>query len=599
MRVNAQTSDIASARAQASRDPLRPTAPDGWSPDKIVAVASKHRGGFLGTALNSVSASTFEHPGQRLSVAQVDELAPFFATKFGLDEEYVREELAKVYLYTGGPSVPGKAMTVGHHIFMPTEESLQAILTPNGKRWLTHELAHTMQFLAYNEASPHSFLADYITSMVISRNPTTPGTEKGPPVWGALFTGIRATGHNEKAIGQPASSFRENLTSTLLPATLVSIPLSLTFSGALAAARATTGRALFGSASPLLAMLGTIAAPAISGAALGSLDERLGEKSLIASATLGGGITAATLWFGGALAPKQSQAFTHIGQKLGRGTSFAAVAAAVISGAAIGLASANLSKNTASGWSSNSQILRALAFPQDKSKPPQKLTYAQAVHDSHWQEIDAEALAREFVRGSWTTPSPKSEPVQGRTPQNPARAAKSLDRDRSARLTWGVAIPLTLGIPAAIAAGAGTLGARTGAVMLKTTLKDGQGVKRAASSALKLLGSKQRGVLNSLGVGASLTIAPLMVGGIVGPLVYSSTGSKDTARGVGAATAAIVSGSLLAMLSNRQASVAARGPLGLAGVAAAGLVGLASAKVAVDALRPSEQIYDISGEPSQ
>ncbi|MCB0880195.1 MAG: DUF4157 domain-containing protein, partial [Thermoleophilia bacterium] len=517
------------ASEQSENDPLRPPGPDGWTPDTITPVRSRNEGGFIGSALNFTLGGVDEHPGQRLSTAQVDALAPFYATEFGLDEGYVRSELAKVYVYIGGPSVGGQAMTIGHHIYVRDEKSLRHILAPGGRRWLAHELSHTMQFLSYDGGSPHQFLADYFNSMIVGRDPQTPGTGKGPLVWGALFTGLRTLGHPESEIGKGSSSLRDTLISTVLPATAISVPVALTAGGGLSALRATSGRRVLGTGSSLGAGFGVIAAPAIAGSLLGAYDDQLGGSSRLLATLAGGALAGGTMLAGGAFGVGGSTAVTQFGRNLGRGTAIGLALAATIGGAAIGLMSSSASVNTMRGWSSSADVLHQLANAPS-GEAPDKLGLQDAVHDSHWQEIDAEALARTYVRGEWAKPKPGDPPVQGRVPAAPDTLAGRVDQDVTHRLDWGVNIPLIIGIPAAIGVGAGVLGARTGSTVLRTTIKEGKGPVAAIGAAMELLGSKRKGLGNSMGIGAALTVAPLVAGGLTGPLAYNATGSDTIAR---------------------------------------------------------------------
>lgn len=591
-----QGTDPASSDSQATSDPLRPTGSNGWSPDRIVAVRSRNDGGFVGSALTFALGGVEELPGQRLSVAQVDALAPFYALEFGLDEAYVRRELAKVYLYVGGPSTTaGQAMTIGHHVFLPDSRSLERILSTGGRRWLAHELAHTMQLLAYDGGSPHRFLADYFTSMVVARDPREPGTGQGPAVWGALFTGLRTMGRPEDAIGTGATTLRDRAASTVLPAAAVSLPVAVAAGGGLAAARATTGINLLGTGASMRTGFGVVAAPALTGSVIGSLEDRLGTGwTQTLGAVSGGAIAGATLWAGGAWHLGGSGGLTQAGPTLGRTGALGLATAAVVGGAAIGFMSASASANTARGWSSSAQVLHSLR-DRPVGEAPRELTYTDALHDAHWGEIDAEAIARTFVRGDWKRQLPTGGPVSGRTPTAPASLAAKIDADVSTRIDWGVKLPLLLGVPTAVGLGAGVLASRTGVTALRSTLRDGRSVRDVIGEAMRQLGSQSRGVGNSLGVGASLTAAPLMAGGLVGPVVFNATGSETAARVGGGAAGAVTAGALLTLLLRGKGSslIAMSGKVG-AGMALAGALGLVAGGVATDALRPHVREYDVS-----
>ncbi len=589
-----QSDEPVAADALAAVDPLRPTAADGWSPDRIVAVRSRHDGGFLGSAVNFTLGGVDERPGQRLSIAQVDTFAPFYAQQFGLDENYVRQELAKVYVYVGGPSLGGQAMTIGHHIFVPDERALERIMKPGGRRWLAHELVHTMQFLSYNGGSPQRFLADYISGMVVGRDPKAPGSGTGPAVWGALFTGVRTAGREESEIGKGSSSLRDTLVSTVLPATAVSVPLAMVASGGISAARATTGRNVLGSGRALPMAMGMIAAPAIAGSVLGAYDEQLGGSSRVLGTVVGGLLAAGALATGKAFSVGGSRAATELGFKLGRGTAIGLAVAGTIAGAGIGLLSSTASVNTNQGWSRTADLLHSLQH-RPEGEAPEKLDFQAAMHDSHWQEIDAEAIARNFVRGDWERPKPGDPPIEGRIPTEPTGLGR-VDQDVSDRVDWGLRVPLVIGVPAAIGLGVGVLGARTGSTVLRTTIKEGRGPMAAISAALELLGSSRRGVRNSMGVGAALTVAPLVAGGLVGPFAFNATGDDQLARMAGAGAGAVVTGTLLTrLLKGRGSGMIATSGKVLAGMGVAAALGMAAGGVATDALNPRQREYDIAG----
>ncbi len=588
-----QSDDAVDADAQALADPLRPTAADGWSPDTITPVRSRHEGGFFGSALNFTLGGVDERPGQRLSHAQVDQLAPFFATQFGLDEAFVRRELAKVYVYIGGPAVDNQAMTIGHHIFVPDEKSLERMMTRPGRRWLTHELAHTMQYLSYQHGNPQRFLADYFTSMIVGKDPQTPGSGDGPAVWGAFFTGLRTAGKSEEEIGKGSTSLRESLVSTVLPAAAVSIPVAITAGGALKAARVTTGRNLLGSGNSMTTAMSGIAAPALAGSAIGLFHEQLGDGWTKVLGTVAGGTLAGlALWRGGAFNVGGSTAMTEVGRALGRTSAIGLAVGATIGGAAIGLLSATASANTMQGWSRSADVLHSL-HNRPVGEAPKEMDLMDAVHDSHWLEIDAEAIARRFTR-EWQAPEPGAPPVAGRTPGDSSLKDR-VESDLASRLDWGIKVPLIVGIPAAVGLGAGVLATRTGVKMLRTTVQEGRPISEAIGEAMRLLGSNRQGVGNSLGVGAALTLAPLMAGGLAGPVVFNATGSETAARLGGAGAGALATGALLTMLlTGRGGSLmSTSGKVGL-GMAVAGAIGFMAGGVATEALRPSTREYDAS-----
>jgi hypothetical protein len=582
----------ADANAQVLADPLQPPGANGWTPANVTAVRSRNQGGFIGSALQFTLGGVEERPGQRLSTAQVDTIAPFLATEFGLDEGFVRSELAKVYLYVGGPSTTAnQAMTIGHHIFMPTSDQLDTILSKNGKRWLVHELSHTMQFAAYQGGSPHRFLADYFTSMAFAKDPQQPGTGDGPAIWGTFFTALRSTGHPEHEIGMGASGVRDRFVSSVLPAATLAVPVAIVGGATLAAGRATTGANLLGTGAPMRLAMNGIAVPALVGAAIGSYGDKLGTGwSETLGGAAGGAIAGAALWKAGAFQVGGSHAATEIGHSLGRTAGIAVAAGATLVGAAIGFMRARASANTVRGWSSSAQLLQAVQERHDEDA--KDLSFQDAIHDSHWLEIDAEASARTFVRGDWTKPAPGTS-VEGRTPAAPEARDGDFVASLRDRLDWGVKLPLLLGIPAAVGAGAGVFGTRATTTVLKRTLQEGRPLGEAIQEGMLLLGNEKRGLWNSLNVGGSVTIAPLIAGGLVAPIAYDVTGSATVARIAGAASGALVGGTLLTLaLKGKGAGlIATSGKVGV-GMAIAGAFGFIAGGVATDALRHHERDYD-------
>ncbi|MBC7462203.1 MAG: hypothetical protein H7287_12650, partial [Thermoleophilia bacterium] len=247
--------------------------------------------------------------------------------------------------------------------------------------------------------------------------------------------------------------------------------------------------------------------------------------------------------------------------------------------------SATATSNTISGASHNASILQELSKSHTGEK--RTLDYQASLHDAHWQEVDAEAVSRLYLHAG-TKPTDGSDPVDGRTP----------DMTRGApgdRLDWGLKIPMMVGIPAAILAGTGVLAGRTGRTLLDATIRDGKGPIEAVRAALKMLGGTRGGVVNSMGVGGAVTLAPLMVGGLVAPIVQDLTGSQTAARLTGAGAAATVGGLLVTMLMRGRGG-STQGRLAAIGAATlvSGAVGLLAGGIATDATHPSEQKYDVS-----
>ena len=568
-------------------DPPRPAGANGWTPANVVAVRSQNNDGFLESALHFALESVTERPGQRLSTQMIDEIAPHMAVTFGVDEQFVRQELARIYLYVGGPATStDAAMTVGHHIFLPNAEQLGQILAPGYKRWLVHELAHTMQFLSYKGGNKYGFLASYIKAMAVGKDPQQPGSGSGPPVWGAAFTGWRTSHDGNESIGKASADAGQRLGFSLLPAAVIGVPLTLAAGAAIHSARdfarsrllpdALQAANVLGRHNALLTGAAIIGAPLVVGSLSGVFADQVGTRpaQLIGTAA-GAGVAGAALVAGGAFAGFGGGRWP-LGATGGNLIAFGAIAAA----GALGFVSATISANTISGWSRNADILHE-HFHSSEEKP----SLMDAVHDSHWEEIDAETVALRFGDRPDTI---DTSAVTGKLPRQPGSLGDRLD--------WGVWNPLILGAPVAVAAGGAILGVRTAHNFFKDTVIKDKGLLRAVHNSFTNLQSKNRGVSNSMGVGAALTLTPLLVGGIAGPIADSLGIGADAAKLAGAGAASLVSGALLTMfLRGPGTSLLTMTPKVLGGMAIAAGVGYLSSSIAVNAIHPEERSYDIAG----
>lgn len=135
--------------ASSPRPPGQPAAPSpaGWAPKAIALVPSSRRSGLVGAAWDAARGVNEPGAGQALTDAQVGALAPFLASSFELPVATVEADLRATRLYTGGPATrPWWATTIGRDIYVPGRSEMQRILSWEGRRWLAHELGHTMQW---------------------------------------------------------------------------------------------------------------------------------------------------------------------------------------------------------------------------------------------------------------------------------------------------------------------------------------------------------------------------------------------------------------------------------------------------------------------
>lgn len=554
---------LVTAADQAAADPLAPTGRNGWSPADI-RVTHARDNGFVATGIAFLMGGRHEEPGQRLSTKQVDTLAPYYAAEFGLDEGYVRRELAKVYVYIGGPSIRGNALTVGHHIYVPDEESLRSILSPTNKRWLTHELTHTLQTLAYDSGDRHGFLAQYGIGSVLGHDPTQPGTGTGPYVWGAAFTGSVLADKPATELGAPAATTRDRLWMSVIPAAAVATPVALGAAALLAGTRAGTGIAFMAGTHAPTAAGAAVLGPALLGSVIGGWGGQAGldpTGSTIAGGVGGGLLAAASLIRGGAWGGTPVQRAVSVGLTL--------------TGGAVGAATAHIGRATVDGSSTGARELVARGASHGPNLPPSApLGFGLALHDSHWREIDAELSAQRFLAPYPAAPKPAS-PVHGRDPDSePALGRPGQVRHWLAeRASWGIGLPLLAGGVLAPVVGVGVHAARA--------------VRAGHLSGI--------GFARSAGYATALTVAPMLAGALAAPFFEDVTGAPMVGRISGALAGGAATAGALALVHGWSGSSRVE----LAAMAAATLVGagagLATGGLSTGALHARQREYVLPG----
>lgn len=142
--------DAAAQRAARESTTLHGARTDtipGWEPHDLVTVRSARGPGLLEAALDAVAGHNETGTGQPLTAAQQETLAPFLATQWKLPADVVRADLDAVRLYLGGASDrKGVAVTIGTDLYVHDESDLRSIMRWDKRRWLAHELGHTMQW---------------------------------------------------------------------------------------------------------------------------------------------------------------------------------------------------------------------------------------------------------------------------------------------------------------------------------------------------------------------------------------------------------------------------------------------------------------------
>lgn len=120
----------------------------GWTPAGVQAVPSVRKAGMLPAAFDALRGVDELGNGQALSPVQVAALSPYLSASFKLNPVRVAQDLSKVRVYTGGPAagMPWWAVTLGRDIYVNGETELKAMFDWGQRRWLAHELGHTMQW---------------------------------------------------------------------------------------------------------------------------------------------------------------------------------------------------------------------------------------------------------------------------------------------------------------------------------------------------------------------------------------------------------------------------------------------------------------------
>lgn len=163
-------------------------APAGWTPTGLKGVPSARKPGMLAASWDALKGKAERDGGQPLTPVQIDKMAPTLASSFGLPEAEVRAHLSEVELFLGGPAAntPWNAVTIGHDIYVRSDDELKAIESWNSRRWLAHECGHVMQYAKTPENLDDTqrvrrYLGAYVGHLVVGASCFSPG---------AVFTGL-------------------------------------------------------------------------------------------------------------------------------------------------------------------------------------------------------------------------------------------------------------------------------------------------------------------------------------------------------------------------------------------------------------------------
>ncbi|MCW2962058.1 MAG: hypothetical protein JWM90_2445 [Thermoleophilia bacterium] len=129
--------------------------PKGWSPGTVAPAPSTRPQGLVQGAFAAWRGVQETALGAALTQVQVDTLTPFLAAQFRLPETTVRKDLSSTRVQVGGVAhgAGNVATTIGHDIYVSDAGWATRILSWEGRKWLAHELAHTMQWRRRGDAA--------------------------------------------------------------------------------------------------------------------------------------------------------------------------------------------------------------------------------------------------------------------------------------------------------------------------------------------------------------------------------------------------------------------------------------------------------------
>ena len=188
--------------------PADPTVrgPAGWTPSDIKGVPSARRPGMLAASWDAMRGKAEREDGQKLTKVQIDQMAPSLAGSFGMPENEVREHLNQVELFLGGPAAntPWNAVTIGHDIYVRSNDELKAIEGWSNRRWLSHECGHVMQYARTPERLDEThrirrYLGAYVGHLVVGAGCSPGAVFTGLGMW--MNENINPFNHNKTHIG--------------------------------------------------------------------------------------------------------------------------------------------------------------------------------------------------------------------------------------------------------------------------------------------------------------------------------------------------------------------------------------------------------------
>lgn len=122
--------------------------PPGWSPPVVAPGRSTRSPGLVATALDAWRGVPERGHGTALTPTQVSLLSAALGAAMLVPVEVVARDLEQVRVLVGGAAhgAGQVATTIGTSIYVSDAARAAHMLSWQGRRWLAHELAHTIQW---------------------------------------------------------------------------------------------------------------------------------------------------------------------------------------------------------------------------------------------------------------------------------------------------------------------------------------------------------------------------------------------------------------------------------------------------------------------
>lgn len=144
-----------------------------WSPKVPASIpASTRPGGLISGATSAWFGTAERAAGVALTPRQIVAMTGLMTSALGMKSDAVRGVLERVRVQVGGPAedAGNVATTIGVNVYVSDAAHAARILSWHGRRWLAHELAHTMQWVREpgrtDAQRDRSFLGTYLDGFV-------------------------------------------------------------------------------------------------------------------------------------------------------------------------------------------------------------------------------------------------------------------------------------------------------------------------------------------------------------------------------------------------------------------------------------------------